>query len=55
MLDLLKEARMLACKPANTPIEVNHQLGNEDGTLHTLGCFPHASPGIAYEVSVIIQ
>ena len=25
--DLLKETRMLSCKPANTPIEQNHKLG----------------------------
>ena len=54
---------MLGCKPTNTPIEVNHQLGNEGGTFHTLGSISkvgkkiylyHTRLDIAYEIIVII-
>lgn len=30
MLDLLKETRMLGCKPVDTHIEQNHRLGNSE-------------------------
>ena len=30
ILDLLKEIRKLACKPANMPIETNHKLGDNN-------------------------
>ena len=30
MLDLLKEIGKLACKPTDTPIEPNHQIGDNN-------------------------
>ena len=62
MLDLLKETGKLACKPANTPIEPNHKLGdnNSDASVDQgnyqrlvgqLIYLSHTRPDIAYVVS----
>lgn len=66
MLDLLKETGMLACKPAETPIDVNHRLGLfQDQKPADMGCYQrlvgrliylsHTRPDIAYAVSVVSQ
>ena len=66
MLDLLTEIGMLACKPVDTPMEMNHKLGEtENQTLAGKGCYQrlvgkliylsHTRPNIAYAVSVVSQ
>ena len=66
MLYLLAETGMLACKPVNTPMKMNHKLGQaEDQTLVDKGCYQrlvgkliylsHTRPNIAYAVSVASQ
>jgi hypothetical protein len=66
ILDILTDTEMLACKPVNTPMELNHQLGeypdqvptNKEryqrlvGKLIYLG---HTRLDIAYVVSVVSQ
>ncbi|GMI89878.1 hypothetical protein HRI_002657100 [Hibiscus trionum] len=66
-LDLLKETGKLGCKPAETPIEVNHKLGDsdEDDMAVDRGSFQrlvgrliylsHTRPDIAYAVGVVSQ
>ena len=57
---------MLACKPVDTPMEMNHKLGEtENQTPTDKGCYQqlvgkliylsHTRPGIAYAVSVVSQ
>ena len=64
--DLLKETGKLACKPASTPIDPNHKLGeaSEDPTMdrevyqrlvEKLIYLAHTRPDIAYAVSVVSQ
>ncbi|VVA37399.1 PREDICTED: Retrovirus-related Pol poly from transposon, partial [Prunus dulcis] len=64
VLDLLTETGMLACKPADTPIEQNHRLGKQtDDTAVDRGRYQrlvgkliylaHTRPDIAYAVSVV--
>ena len=66
MLDLLAETGMLACKPIDTPMEMNHKLGQtEDQKATDKGCYQllvgkliylsHTRPDIAYAVSVVSQ
>jgi len=66
MLDLLTETRMLACKPAETPIKMNHKLGIfPDQTPIDIGHYQrlvgrliylsHTRPNLAYGVSVVSQ
>ncbi|BBH03624.1 hypothetical protein Prudu_014548 [Prunus dulcis] len=66
VLDLLTETGMLACKPADTPIEQNHRLGEQtDDTAVDRGRYQrlvgkliylaHTRPDIAYAVSVVSQ
>ena len=66
MIDLLKETGMLACKPANTPIDPNHKLGeeNEDAIVNRetyqrlvgrLIYLSHTRLDIAYAGSVMSQ
>lgn len=66
VLDLLTETGMLACKPAETPIEVNHKLGIFPNQIPTdigryqrlvgrLIYLSHTRPDIAYAVSVVSQ
>jgi Reverse transcriptase (RNA-dependent DNA polymerase) len=63
VLDLLRDTRMLECRPVNTPIEPNHKLsgeiGNqvEKGQYQRLVCkliyLTHTRPDISYVVSVV--
>ena len=64
VLDLLKEAWTIGCKPANTPIDPNHKLGSGlDESLvdkekykrlvGKLIYLSHTRPNIAYAVSVV--
>ena len=64
--DLLKETGKLACKPADTPIDPNHKLGEalEDPMVDRemyqrlvgkLIYLSHTRPDIAYAVSVVSQ
>ena len=64
VMDLLTETSMLDCKPAETPIEVNHGLSIQEGQVSTdkaqdqrlvgrLIYLSHTRPDIAYPVSVI--
>ena len=64
VLDLLKEAWTIGCKPANTPIDPNHKLGSAlDESLvdkekykrlvGKLIYLSHTRPDIAYAVSVV--
>ena len=66
VLDLLAETGMLACKPVDTPMEMNHKLGQaEDQTPADKGRYQrlvgkliylsHTRPDIAYAVSVVSQ
>ncbi|CAL8175713.1 unnamed protein product [Prunus armeniaca] len=66
VLDLLTETGMLACKPADSPIEQNHRLGEQtDDTRVDRGRYQrlvgkliylaHTRPDIAYAVSVVSQ
>ena len=66
MLDLLIETGMLACKPVEMPIEMNHKLGVfPDQALTDKGRYQqlvgiliylsHTRPDIAYAVSVVSQ
>lgn len=66
VLDLLTETRMLACKPAEIPIEMNHKLGIfQDQVPADKNCYQrlvgrliylsHTRPDIAYVVSVVSQ
>ncbi|KAK2990718.1 hypothetical protein RJ640_003786 [Escallonia rubra] len=66
VLDLLTETGMLACKPVETPIEMNHRLGNFPNHTQTdkghcqrlverLIYFSVTRPDIAYVVSVVSQ
>jgi hypothetical protein len=66
VLDLLTETGMLACKPAETPIEMNHNLGIfPDQTPTDRGRYQrlvgrliylsHTRPDLAYAVSVVSQ
>ena len=63
-LDLLKETRMLGCKPTNTPMEANYKLGlKNDCALvdkgryqHLVGkliYLSHTRPNIGFPVSVV--
>ncbi|CAL8996549.1 unnamed protein product [Prunus brigantina] len=64
VLDLLTETRMLGCKPANTPIEMNHKLcedmdqepTNKEQYQRLVGrliYLAHTRPDIAYAVSMV--
>jgi len=66
VLDLLTETGMLDCKPAETPIEMNQQLGiSSVQQLTDKVCYQrlvgkliyltHTRPDIAYAVSVVSQ
>lgn len=66
VLDLLTETGMLSCKPAETPMEINHKLGifsnqvqTDKGryqqTVEKLIYLSHTRPDIAYAVSVVSQ
>lgn len=66
MLDLLIETQMLDCKPGDTHIEHNHNLGMYPDQTPTdkekyqrlvgrLISLSHTSPDIAYVVSVVNQ
>ena len=66
VIDLLTETGMLACKPADTPIEQNHRLGdypdqvsaNKERYQRLVGrliYLSHTRPDIAYAVSVVSQ
>lgn len=66
VLDLLTETGMLACKPAVTPIEMNHRLGifpnqvpadigRYQRLVGRLIYLSHTRPDIAYAVSVVSQ
>ena len=66
MLDLLADTEMLACKPVDTPMEMNYKLGQaENQTPADKGCYQrlvgkliylsHTRPDIAYAVSVVSQ
>lgn len=66
MLDFLTETGMLACKPVETPIEMNHKLGESVDQVSTdkgryqrlvgkLIYLSHTRPDIAYTVSVVSQ
>ena len=66
MLDLLTETGMLACKPAKTPIEMNHKLGifpdqpptNKGRYQRLVGrliYLSHTRPDLAYAMSVVSQ
>ena len=65
-LDLLKETRMLGCKPSETPIEHNRRLGDSpESTMVNRGQYQHlvrkliylshTQLDIAYVVSVVSQ
>ncbi|KAK5846671.1 hypothetical protein PVK06_002968 [Gossypium arboreum] len=66
IVDLLTETGKLGCKPANTPIEMNHRLGDalEDAVVDKssyqrlvgkLIYLSHTRPDIAYAVGVVSQ
>ncbi|TQD71560.1 hypothetical protein C1H46_042906, partial [Malus baccata] len=66
VIDLLTGTGMLACKPADTPIEQNHRLGdyhdqvpaNKERYQRLVGrliYLSHTRPDIAYAVSVVSQ
>ncbi|KAL6277717.1 hypothetical protein ACE6H2_021318 [Prunus campanulata] len=66
VLDLLTDTGMLGCKPADTPIEQNHNLQENPGDVPTnkeryqrlvgrLIYLSHTRPDIAYAVSVVSQ
>lgn len=66
VMDLLRETGMLASKPAATPIEPNHKLGEATGDqivdremyqrlVGKLIYLAHTRPNIAYSVSIIGQ
>ena len=66
MLDLLTETEMLACKPVETPIEMNHKLresvdqvpfdkGRYQWLVRKLIYLSHSRLDIAYTVSVVSQ
>jgi Reverse transcriptase (RNA-dependent DNA polymerase) len=62
-LDLLRDTRMLECRPVNTPIEPNHKLSGEIGNQVGKGQYQrlvgkliyltHTRPDISYAVSVV--
>ena len=65
-MDLLTEIRILGCKPADTPIEMNHKLCEDMDHMPTnkeqyhrpvrrLIFLVHTWPDIAYVVSVFSQ
>lgn len=66
ILDLLKETRMVDCRPCETPIDLKHRLENdEEGATTDKGQYQrlvgkliylaHTRPDIAYVVSVVSQ
>ena len=66
MLDFLTETGMLACKPVETPIEMNHRLGIfRDQVPTDMTCYQrlvrrliylsHTRTDIAYAVSIVSQ
>ena len=66
MIGLLKETRKLACKPAFTPIDPKHKLGEAKESpamdkemyqrlVRKLICLSHTLPNIAYSMSVVSQ
>ena len=66
MIDLLKETGKIACKPASTPIDPNHKLGDAKDDkdvdkerfqrlVGKLIYLAHTRPDIAYAVSVVSQ
>ncbi|KAJ0938845.1 putative RNA-directed DNA polymerase [Helianthus annuus] len=66
ILDMLAETGMIDCKPADTPMMVNHKLQMEEGAklvekeryqrlVGKLIYMSHTRPDIAYAVSVVSQ
>jgi hypothetical protein len=65
VLDLLREASMLGCRPASTPIEQNHRLMASSGRPVDRECYQrivgkliylsHTRPDIAFAVSIVSQ
>ena len=66
VLYLLAETGMLACKPVDTPMKMNHKLGQtKNQTSADKGCYQrlvgkliylsHIRPDIVYAVSVVSQ
>ena len=66
VVDLLKETGKMGCKPASTPIDPNHKLGeaSDDMAINRemyqrlvgkLIYLSHTGPDIAYAVSVVSQ
>jgi len=66
ILDLLKETKMVDCKPCETPIDLKHILDNDEERVTTdkgqyqrlvgkLIYLAHTRPDIAYAVSVVSQ
>lgn len=65
VIDLLDETGMLGCKPASSPIEVNHRLSSGVGEpvdkeryhrlVGRLIYLSHTRPDIAYAVGVVSQ
>ncbi|KAK8928288.1 hypothetical protein KSP39_PZI017463 [Platanthera zijinensis] len=66
ILDLLEQTGLSGCRPADTPMEVNHNLGKNDGDLiedvkgyqrlvGRLIYLSHTRPDIAYAVGVMSQ
>jgi len=65
ILDLLKETGMLGCKPAESPIEINHRMQAGIGDSVDMGRYQrlvgrliylsHTRPDIAYAVSLVSQ
>ena len=66
VIDLLTETGMLDCKPAETPIEVNHRLSIQENQVPAdkdkyqrligrLIYLSHTRPDIAYTVSVLSE
>ena len=66
VLDLLRETGKIGCKPAETPIEPNHKLGEANGDVPVdkgnyqrlvgrLIYLSHTRPNIAFAMSVVSQ
>jgi hypothetical protein len=65
VLDLISDANLSGCRPASTPIEVNHRLLSNSGASVDKECYQrlvgkliylsHTRPDIAFAVSVVSQ